>query len=312
MRKSRDNREKKVNDFACAAMIRLLKRGMEKLGLTPPVADPRGGPIVELDFKRALVAHVLRERGPGALVQLGQAVHDMGVDPILSMLVRVGSPRQVMSRFQRLERFVHSRHRMVVEDNADTSMRMRHVSLVEGEPPLPAEDLVVLGVLIGFLQVAGCKGVSAHFDHGCIGFPDTGVVDAAFQTGYTDRWTIEWKSFAPAAESLREPELGLDSSPPVVRKIAHYCATDADTTLPAVAAKLNMSKRTLQRRLREAGYDFRAITGDVRNRVAAWWLTETDRSIAEIGFLCGYSDQAHFTRDFRHRNGPTPNAYRER
>ena len=302
-----------MNDFACAAMIRLLTRGMEQLGLAPPVPDPRGGSIVELDVKRALVGHALRERGPGALVLLGQAVHDMGVDPILSMLVRVGSPRQAMSRFQRLERFVHSRHRMVIEDSADTSMRMRHVSLVEGEPPLPAEDLVVLGVLIGFLQVAGCEGVSAHFDHGCMGFPDTGAVDAAFQAGLTDRWTIEWKSFAATAtEPISEPEFGLDASPPVVRRVAHCYATDTDTTLPAAATKFGLSKRTLQRRLREAGYDFRAITGDVRNRMAAWWLTETDRSIAEIGFLCGYSDQAHFTRDFKHRNGPTPNAYRER
>lgn len=302
-----------MNDFACAAMIRLLTRGMEQIGLEPPAPDPRGASTVELDVKRALVDHALRERGPGALVQLGQAVHGIGADPILSMLVRVGSPRQVMSRFQRLERFVHSRHRMVVEDDADTSMRMRHVSLVEGEPPLPAEDLVVLGVLIGFLQVAGCAGVSAHFEHGCRAFPDTGAVNAAFETGNTDRWTIEWKSFAPAAaESMREPEFGLEASPPVVRRVAHCYAADTDMTLPAAATKFGMSKRTLQRRLRDAGYDFRAITGDVRNRMAAWWLTETDCSIAEIGFLCGYSDQAHFTRDFRHRNGPTPNAYRER
>lgn len=303
-----------MSDFASAAMIRLMIRGMEQLGLTPPETNPPGGSTVELDLKRGLVAQLLRERGPGALVQLGQAVHGIGPDPVLTMLVRVESPRQVMSRFQRLARYVHSRHRVMVEDGADNSMRMRHVSLVEGEPPLPAEDLVVLGALIGFLQAAGCGGVSAHFDHGCMAFPDSGAVDVAFETGYTDQWTIEWKSFAPAAtERMHEPEFGLDGSPPVVRKIAHcYAAAAADTTLPAAAKKLGMSTRTLQRRLREAGYEFRAITGDVRNRMAAWWLTETDCSIAEIGFLCGYSDQAHFTRDFKHRNGPTPHAYRKR
>jgi AraC-like DNA-binding protein len=301
-----------VNDFASAAMIRLMTRGMEQLGLATPVANPPGGSTVELDLKRTLIADILRERAPGALIQLGQAVHDMRVDPVLAMLVRVGSPRQVISRFQRLEKYVHSRHRMVVEDSAGNSMRMRHVSLVEGAPPLPAEDLVVLGALIGFLQAAGCTGVRAHFDHGCLAFPDTGAVAAAFETGHTDRWTIEWKSFTPAAGPVREPEFGHESSPPIVRKIAQYCASDADMTLPAVAAGLGMSARTLQRRLREAGSDFTAIAGDVRNRLAAWWLMETDHSIAEIGFLCGYSDQAHFTRDFKRRNGPTPNAYRER
>lgn len=302
-----------MSDFASAAMIRLMVRGMAQLGIAPPTANPPGGSTVELDVKRALVAHALRERGPGALVQLGQALHGIRSDPVLTMLVRVASPRQVMSRFHRLARYVHSRHRVVVEDSTEHSMRMRHVSLVEGEPPMPAEDLVVLGALIGFLEVAGCGIVTAHFDHGCMAFPDSGAVDAAFRTGNTDRWTIEWKSFAPAAAApMPEPELGLDDSPPLVCKVARCYAADTDTTLAAAAEKLGMSTRTLQRRLREAGSDFRAITGDVRNRMAAWWLLETDHSIAEIGFLCGYSDQAHFTRDFKHRNGPTPNAYRAR
>ncbi len=301
-----------MSDFASAAMVRLLIRGMEQLGLAPPAAEPPGGSTVGLDVKRNLVARVLQERGPGALVQLGQAVHGLEGDPVLSMLVRVDSPRQVMSRFQRLERYVHSRHRMVVEDGTDTAMRMRHVSLVEGEPPLPAEDLVVLGVLIGFLQIAGCGGVSARFENGGAAFPDTGAVDEAFEAGDTDKWTIEWKTFRLVmAGPVSAPELGFEASPPLVRDVARRHALDADTTLSATAARLNMSKRTLQRRLHEAGHGFGAIAGDVRNRMAAWWLTESDRSIAEIGFLCGYSDQAHFTRDFKRRNGPTPNVYRE-
>lgn len=302
-----------MNDFACAAMIRLLTRGLEKMGLAPPAPNPRAGATVELETKRSLVAHALREGGPGALVMLGQAIHDMEADPILTMLVRVASPRQMMSRFQRLERFVHSRHRMVVEDSDDSAMSMRHISLVDGQLPLPAEDIVVLGTIIGFLQVAGCKGVTAHFEDGSPAYPDTGGVGAAFESGRTDRWTIEWKSFQPAGPGpVREPQYGLDSSPPLVRKVAHYCATDTDMTLQIVAAEFGMSARTLQRRLREAGSDFRTIAGDVRNRMAAWWLAESDRSIAEIGFICGYSDQAHFTRDFKFRNGPTPSAYRSR
>jgi transcriptional regulator GlxA family with amidase domain len=46
-------------------------------------------------------------------------------------------------------------------------------------------------------------------------------------------------------------------------------------------------------------------------RAAAWWLLESDRSIAECGFLAGYSDQPHFTRDFGRRIGLAPGRYRE-
>jgi AraC-like DNA-binding protein len=30
-----------------------------------------------------------------------------------------------------------------------------------------------------------------------------------------------------------------------------------------------------------------------------------------VGFVCGYADQSHFTRDFRHRVGAPPAAFRE-
>jgi transcriptional regulator GlxA family with amidase domain len=49
---------------------------------------------------------------------------------------------------------------------------------------------------------------------------------------------------------------------------------------------------------------------EARVRSASWWLLETVRPIAEIGFLAGYSDQAHFTRDFGRRVGLPPGRYR--
>ena len=33
-------------------------------------------------------------------------------------------------------------------------------------------------------------------------------------------------------------------------------------------------------------------------------------ALAEIGLLCGYADQSHFTREFRQRSGLTPADYR--
>ena len=53
------------------------------------------------------------------------------------------------------------------------------------------------------------------------------------------------------------------------------------------------------------------VVAQARVRAAAWWLVETDRPIAETGFLAGYSDQPHFTRDFGHRTGLAPGRYRE-
>lgn len=72
-----------------------------------------------------------------------------------------------------------------------------------------------------------------------------------------------------------------------------------------------MSPRSLQRELSRAGTHCRAMLAELRGRAAAWWLLERDAPIAEIGFLCGYADQPHFTRQFRDRVGMTPARYRE-
>ncbi len=52
------------------------------------------------------------------------------------------------------------------------------------------------------------------------------------------------------------------------------------------------------------------MTAEARLRSASWWLLETTQPIAEVGFLAGYSDQAHFTRDFGRRVGLPPGRYR--
>jgi AraC-like DNA-binding protein len=59
------------------------------------------------------------------------------------------------------------------------------------------------------------------------------------------------------------------------------------------------------------GLGYSRLLSEARCRAAAWRLLHTDWSIAEIGFLSGYSDQPHFTRDLQRRVGVTPAAYRQ-
>jgi transcriptional regulator GlxA family with amidase domain len=49
----------------------------------------------------------------------------------------------------------------------------------------------------------------------------------------------------------------------------------------------------------------------VRLRTAAWLLTSSDRTVADIATSCGFSDASHLGREFRKQYGMPPVAFRE-
>jgi transcriptional regulator GlxA family with amidase domain len=50
----------------------------------------------------------------------------------------------------------------------------------------------------------------------------------------------------------------------------------------------------------------------VRLRTAAWLLTSSDRTVADIASSCGFSDASHLGREFRKQFGVPPVMFRER
>lgn len=78
----------------------------------------------------------------------------------------------------------------------------------------------------------------------------------------------------------------------------------------AVARRLAMSERMLQRRLRDAGTSFVEVLGEVRRELAHAYLSEGMGS-GEVAFLLGYSEQSAFHRAFRRWSGQTPEAFRQ-
>ncbi|MEM6817699.1 MAG: AraC family transcriptional regulator ligand-binding domain-containing protein [Pseudomonadota bacterium] len=81
-------------------------------------------------------------------------------------------------------------------------------------------------------------------------------------------------------------------------------------TLTRVASELGMSGRTLQRRLSREGVSFQNVVDGTRRELARKLLRDTDYSLAEVSFLCGFSEQSAFTRAFRRWEAKTPRDYR--
>lgn len=78
--------------------------------------------------------------------------------------------------------------------------------------------------------------------------------------------------------------------------------------METVAAELNVTARTLHRRLERAGTSFRALVDETRRALAAELLA-TGLTVAEVARRLGYSETAGFTRAFTRWHGVPPSRY---
>ena len=80
----------------------------------------------------------------------------------------------------------------------------------------------------------------------------------------------------------------------------------------SVAQKLNMSGRTLIRRLDAEGTKFQTVRDTLAKEQAVAYLADANLSVESIGYLMGFSDASSFRRSFKRWFGETPSQYRAR
>lgn len=85
-----------------------------------------------------------------------------------------------------------------------------------------------------------------------------------------------------------------------------------EMTIDTVAGELNVSRRTLQRRLSERDTQFLQILQEVRAGLAERYLADKRLGITEIAFLLGYADQGSFSTAFKSWHGISPSEHRQR
>jgi AraC-like DNA-binding protein len=337
-----------MEDFAAAAMLRLIRAGLIAQGLPPPDLPPTPGARVPLAAKRAVLAGIAARHGPGVLLRLGEGVRHVTAEPALTALALATDPADLMARWNRLERFVHARHRTVWRGEGPGALAVEHVAIGGHEPPTVQEDLLVLGLLAvlcegaaGVPLTVGTQGSDAVLREGGrwteAAPPEAGAV-----------WVFGWgeKQAAPmpgigAARALslslspggrgdatsivlpsppRGEGTGARGAPP---RTGHPSPTasarllDIITTDPSrrwslgdLATSLGTTPRTLQKRLLAEGTGLTPLVAAVRASEAARLLATTAASLGEIGFVCGFADQPHFTRAFRRFTGLTPAVWR--
>jgi AraC-like DNA-binding protein len=298
----------------------VLHAGMRRLGLPSPARQWLEQATVPLDAKQQLVMQVMSQRGADTLVQLGQGVHDLQQDSLMPMLIHPGEPGRMLAAWLRLERYLHSKHRIVQTLLHPNSVAHQHISIREGTAPTAAEDLVVLGVLIALLERTGCLDVQAELSNGLAIWPmNSSMVEQealrnALMQRATHSWNLHWSAVQalPSLQQNQVQAVGTNALSLSERlKQLGSLAQGTALSLEEAAQQLGQSPRSLQRHLRLEGVRYVDVVATARAQRASQMLSHALPSLAEIGFACGYTDQAHFCRDFKRRVGMSPLRYRE-
>jgi transcriptional regulator GlxA family with amidase domain len=88
-------------------------------------------------------------------------------------------------------------------------------------------------------------------------------------------------------------------------------ALEGPVSVTELAARLGVSRRTLERRFRAAtGGSPLAYLADSRVRRADWLVRTTSLPLTAVADRCGFSDSAHLSRQFRRAYGISPSAAR--
>jgi len=146
-------------------------------------------------------------------------------------------------------------------------------------------------------------------------FPDTRFVTG--QSSHFVRFPRVLLS-APLREPSPEQDLGDTSVPKLpdeivasLRLLLETYVPDGSVALDFAAEVTGLSRRTLQRRLAEAGLSFSALLDQVRFKTATRLISDDPTiKLLDVAQYCGYDDPSHFSRAFRRLAGVTPSQFR--
>ena len=180
---------------------------------------------------------------------------------------------------------------------ARLATRARIEPLAASVPDLPVD-------LAAYKSYLGCAlGTAKHIQ-----------IDFSAQDAHRPFLTENMAMWAAFEPGLKQRLSELDAQAQMrerVRAVLLETLPAGISSIEAVAQRLAISKRSLQRQLAEESVGFQEVLSEVRQALAQHYLSRTDISAGEISWLLGFQESNSFIRAFRGWTGTTPAAYRQ-
>ena len=321
--------------------IRPLVSGLRELGQDPaPILaaigiddttlnDPDGR--VPTSVAMALLARAAEQTGDTNLgLHLAQRAELGSFDVHFYAMASSSTLGEAFERLCRYQRLIHETSRVELEVRDERAVLRHQLAGGKAVPRQTAEFLLTAWVRAGRV-VAGVDWVplKVHFAHPAP--PDSSEHTRFFRADV--HFLMGENALLLSTALLRTPCVRAD--PALVAVLDRYAADrleqaprtssiadrvrsvladelrGGEPTAARLAARLKMSVRSLNRFLAAEGTSYRELLDALRRELAARHLAGEHVSIAEVGFLLGFSELSSFHRAFKRWTGRTPAEFRQ-
>ncbi|MGH1463011.1 MAG: AraC family transcriptional regulator [Neptuniibacter sp.] len=86
---------------------------------------------------------------------------------------------------------------------------------------------------------------------------------------------------------------------------------DGEPAMEDIADSLNVSTRTMQRKLKDQGTSFKALLDDVRKELSLQYIQQSHMPLGEISYRLGFSHVSNFSRAFKRWTQLSPAEWRD-
>lgn len=298
-------------------------------GIDPAVLDePRAR--VPWNSVVALVVDLAgRIRKPGFALGAADVLHPSNLGVLGYAWLSSSSLRKGLERLVRYWRILAQK---AAPELVDEPTGLKFV--VRSVQPVPAVEAVfadfVLSIVIGLCRMNAGDGLRpVVVDLKRAAPPDTAPYVEFF--GCPIRFSSTENSFVLAAADADRPletgnrelvgtldailveQIAALSKEDIVARVRAVLLKELSLGRPSeaeVAKSLHLSRRTLQRKLAEAGVSYQQLVDETRRELALRYVEDKSKSITDITFTLGFSQLSAFTRAFRRWAGVTPSQYR--
>lgn len=302
---------------------------MRKAGLSPRCLDDPETPISVVAVRQLLESSAQAAVAEDFGLQLARGRRLSNLGPISIVLREEPTARQALDTLGRYLRLLNASLLTHIEDHADVVI-IREEFLIEGAGSVRQSIELAIGVMYRILaELLGnawkprrvCFAHRPPADltsHRALFGKDlefnssfNGIVCAA--KDLTARLPTHESGMSTYARRFLDQALSntrgntIDSA----RQLIAALLPGGRCTADQVAQHLGMDRRTLHRHLHTEGHSFSSLLLAIRSEFAIRQIHDSDRSLAELAELLGFSGPSAFAFWFRQRFGCTVSAWRQ-